>query len=113
MLILVIACPHAFAGAGPDQKHIDKIKKKVSSYIERDLRVSVETFDDRKLHGSISEAGPETFVLTNESRSTTLGYAEVKKIKAPLDPRTKKAIITAIVLGGLFGGLFGLLSQDR
>jgi len=103
VLILGLACPSAFAGGSPDQKHIEKIKKKVDKCLEKDLKVSVETFDSRKLHGSISEAGPETFVLTNESRSTTLGYADVKKIKSPLDPRTKTAIILSVVVGGLLG----------
>jgi hypothetical protein len=112
LLIFGIACPSVYAMPSPDQKHIDKIKKKVSSCLEKGSRVSVETFDNRKLQGSISEADVDTFVLTNESRSATLAYDEIKKIKSPLDRHTKGAIIAAIVLGGLFGLTAIGLSQD-
>ena len=112
LLIFGIACPSVYATPDPDQKHINKIKKKVNKCIEKGSRVSMETYDDRKLQGKISEAGVDTFVLTNEGRSTTLGYAEIKKIKSPLDQRTKNVIVTAIVLGGLFGLTAVGLSQD-
>jgi hypothetical protein len=113
ILILITVCPTLFAGTGPDPKHTEEIKKKVGHYVEREARVSLETYDARKLQGSISEAGPETFVLSNEGRSTTLSYADVKKIKAPMSRRTKQAIVTAIVLGGLFGLVGGALSTDK
>ncbi|HEV3038208.1 MAG TPA: hypothetical protein VHA33_10570 [Candidatus Angelobacter sp.] len=113
VLILGLACPALYAAPGPDQKHVDKIKKKVSTCVEKGSRVSLETYDDRKLQGTISEAGEDNFVLTNEGRSTTLGYAEIKKIKSPMDRRTKGAIVTAIVLGGLLGLVFGAAATDN
>ena len=113
VLIFGIACPSMYAAPGPDQKHIDKIKKKVNACIEKGSRVSMETYDDRKLQGKISEAGVDTFVLTNEGRSTTLAYTEIKKIKSPLDQRTKRAIALAIVTGGLIGLTAVGLSQDK
>ena len=112
ILVFGFVCPSMYAAPGPDQKHIDEIKKKVNACIEKGSRVSMETYDDRKLQGKISEAGVDTFVLTNEGRSTTLAYTEIKKIKSPLDQRTKRAIALAIVTGGLIGLTAVGLSQD-
>ncbi len=112
-LMLTISCSQLWAGPGPDQKHIDKVKRKVTECLEKDRRVSVKTYDDRAFQGSVSEAGADHFVLTNEGRSTTLTYADVKNIKSPMSPGKKHAIIMAIVTGGFFGLLVGLLSPDK
>jgi len=112
ILVLAIGCSSCFA-SGPDQKHIAKIKKQVSSYMDRGARVVLDTYDQRKLQGSINEAGPESFALYQDGQSTTLKYADVKKIKAPMDRRTKQEITMAIFLTGFFGLIGGLLSQDR
>jgi hypothetical protein len=52
--------------ASPDQQHIDKIKKQISSSIDHHLRISVETYDGRKLQGLVNEARAENFILGNE-----------------------------------------------
>lgn len=113
VLILTVTCSQLWASPGPDQKHADKIRKKVIECVERDRRVTIETYDDRRLQGSISEAAADTFVVTNEGRSTTLTYAGVKSIKSPMSAGKKRAIVTAIVTAGLFGLLAGAMSQDK
>ena len=113
LLVLGMGCSSCFAGTGPDQKHIDKIRKQVSKYLDRGAMVSVEMYDHHKMWGAINEAGPDTFVLTVADKPTTLQYSEVKKIKAPLDRATKQRIITAIFVGGLLGLTFAAVAQDR
>jgi hypothetical protein len=63
--------------------------------------------------GSIAEAGPDSFVLMVANTPTTMKYAEVKKIKAPMDGGTRARIVTAIVVGGLLGITLIAASQDR
>jgi hypothetical protein len=90
--------------ASPDQQHIDKIKKQISSSIDHHLRISVETYDGRKLQGLVNEARAENFILGNEGTTTTLNYDQVKKIKSPF-PRGKRFAILALVDAGLAAGL--------
>ena len=113
LLIAVLGCSSCFGGQQSDQKHIEKIRKQVSSYIDRDAPVSVETYDQRKFRGFINEAGPDTFQLTSGNQLVTLNYADVKKMKSTMDPRTKKVLISTIFFFGLFGLLAGALSTDR
>ena len=112
LLVLAISS-QALAWSGPDQKHIEKIQKKVSQYLESGREVSVETYDQHKMWGSIAEAGPDSFVLMVANTPTTMKYADIKKIKAPMDRGTRGRIITAIVAGGLLGLTFIALAQDR
>jgi len=42
-----------------------------------------------------------------------LSYSDVKKIKSPMSQRKKSAIVSAVVLGGLFGLVFGALANDK
>ena len=113
LLVLAMGWSSCFAGTGPDQKHIDKIRKQVSRYLDRGAMVSVETYDHHKLWGEINEAGPESFVLTVGGQPKTLPYAEIRKIKAPMDPGTKRRIISGLVIGGLLGTLFIVAAQDK
>jgi hypothetical protein len=109
-LILVLGLGRSSCWAsGPDQKHIEKIKKQVADSIDRGTRVSIETYDRRKLQGTISQAGTETFTMFFEGQSTTLNYADVKKLKSPMDSHLKAALIGWLVLGGLLG----LTALDR
>ena len=112
LLILGISCSACFAGSGPDQKHIDKIRKQVSKLMDRGAMVTVETYDQHKLWGAINEAGPDTFVLTVADKPATLHYSDVRKIKAPMDVATKRRIVMAAVLGGLLGLTTVVLSHD-
>jgi hypothetical protein len=99
--------------AGQDAKHAAKIREKVSQYLDDGRHVSVETTDSRKFAGTIVNAGPDDFVLTNAAGQVTLNYSEVKKIKAPMDTHTRGVIVTLAVLGGLFGAVAAGLANDR
>jgi hypothetical protein len=99
--------------AAPDEKHIEKIRQKVSQYLDDGRHVSVETMDSRKFAGTIVKAGPDDFVLTNASGQMTFNYSEVKKIKAPMDTHTRGVIVTLAVLGGLFGIGIAAAANDR
>lgn len=110
-LIFALVGQSLWAGA-PDEKHVEKIRNKVSQYLEDGRHVSVETYDNRKMGGFISQSSLEDFVLINAGQPVTLRYSEVKKVKAPMDPHKRSAIVGLIVLGGLFGTLAAALSHD-
>lgn len=101
-LVFMFLCSQLSAAPGPDQKHIDKIKRKVADCVENSRRVTIETYDDRLLQGSITEAGPNTFVLASAGRSTTLEYSGVKNIKWS-SRHAKTGIVVAVGLGVLVG----------
>jgi len=115
VLVIAFITSAAFGSSTPDQKHIEKIRKKVASCVENSRHVSIETYDRRELQGSISEANSDTFVLSFHNNSTTLNYADVKTIKWPsaLSKAAKTVIAVTAVTGGLFlavvllGGLRG------
>ncbi len=111
-LIFAMASQSLWAGV-PDQKHVEKIRKKVSQYLEDGRHVSVETYDDHKLAGIISQAAPDDFVLINAGRPITLRYSEVRKVKAPMDPQKRSIIVSLAVLGALFGTLLAAAAHDR
>ena len=54
----------------------------------------METYDDRLFRGSVSEAAADMFVPVYGGSSTTLQYAEVRKVKWPseLSKQVKVAI---------------------
>ena len=68
--------------AAPDQKHVTQVRRKVESSMQHASRVVIETYDARRLQGSVSEARADSFILTNDGRSTTLTYAEVRRVFA-------------------------------
>jgi hypothetical protein len=115
LLIFALACPPLWAGDDPNQKQIAKIKKKVAACLEHGRMVTIETYDDRLLRGSITEAGADTFVLAYSGRPTSLKYEEVRKIKwlSEVSKQVKVAVGAAAVVGGLvlflilLGGLKG------
>ena len=72
VLVFAFITSAPFGSSAPDQKHVDKIKRKVASCVENSRHVSVETYDGRELQGSISEANSDTFVLSFHNNSTTL-----------------------------------------
>jgi hypothetical protein len=97
----------------PDQKHVEKIKSQAARYLDSGNHVSVETYDNHQFGGTITQATPDSFVLTNAAGSTTLSYSDVKKIKSPMNPHKRSAIIGAAIMAGLFGLLFGALATDK
>ncbi len=114
LVVFAIACPRVWAGGGPDAKQIAKVKKKVAECLEHQRRVTIETYDDRLVQGTISEAGADAFVLGGDGKSTTLEYAEVRKIKWPSEvSRQAKVILGAAVVEGVIFGLAVLLGGLR
>ena len=113
LLSVFLGCSSCLAGVGPDQKHIEKIKKQVSKCLDRGAMVSVETYDHRKMRGEINQANPDTFELTVAGQPTTLSYADIKKIKSPMSPAMKQRIAITAVLGGLTALLLVFAAQDR
>lgn len=107
LLVCVFVTPPPCAGQAPDHKHVETVKKKVASCLENSRHLFIETYDDRKLQGLIGEAGPESFVLSFGGKSTTLNYADVKKIKWPsaMSKAAKTAILATTVVGGLLLGV--------
>ncbi|HEU4510827.1 MAG TPA: hypothetical protein VFR78_21530 [Pyrinomonadaceae bacterium] len=68
-------------------------------------RVKVKLRDKTKLEGYISEAGPETFTVTNRKTgvATTVAYPEVKSVQGNnLSTGAKIAIGVGIAVGILF-----------
>ncbi len=112
ILVFALAGQSLWAKA-PEQKHVEKIKSQATKYLDSGNHVSIETNDNRQLGGTITEVNPESFVLANAAGSTTLSYSDVKKIKSPMSQRKKSAIVSAVVLGGLFGLVFGALANDK
>lgn len=105
LLIFTLTCPRLWAGTGPDPKQIAKVKKKVAACLEHHRTVTIETYDDRLLQGSVSEAGADAFLLGHNSKSVTLGYEDVKKIKWPseVSKQVKVVLGAAAVVGVIFG----------
>lgn len=112
VMIFALAGQSLWAGT-PDEKHLEKIRNKVSQCMDDGRHVSVEMLDHRKFAGTIIQAGTNDFLLTNAAGNTTLSYNDVKKIKSPMDPRKKSAIVSLAVLGGLFGTLIAAAANDR
>jgi hypothetical protein len=112
VLIFMLAGQSVWAGT-PDQKHIEKVRKQVSQRLDDGRHVSVETTDNRKFAGTITQAGLDDFVLTNASGTVTLNYNDVRKIKSPMDPHRRGAIVALAVLGGLSGFLIAAAAGDK
>lgn len=107
VLVLLLACPQIWGAPGPNEKHVEKIKKRVAKCVEKPRRVSIETYDGRRLQGSISEADADTFIITNGSRSSTLAYADVKNIKWPSS--TAHYVMDIAGAAAVTGAIFGLV----
>jgi hypothetical protein len=105
LLICPLTCARLWAGAGPDRKQIDKVKKKVAACLEHHRRVTIETYDDRLLQGFVNEAAADAFLLSYNSKSTTLNYGDVEKIKwaSEASKQVKVVLGTAAVVGVIFG----------
>jgi len=105
LLVLTLASATAWADPGPDQKHIDSIKKKVAQAVDHHRLVVIATFDNRRLQGFVSEAAPDHFILSYDSQPHPLSYADVKKIRwqSALSKQGKALIGAVIVTGVLFG----------
>jgi len=111
-LVFALASPQIWADPSPqtgapktDAKHTNSIRKKVADCIDNQRKVTVETYDDRRLSGFISEAAADDFTLSYAGRTTTLSYADVKKIRwqSPVNRQIKVAIGATVVVAVIFG----------
>jgi hypothetical protein len=92
------------ARAGQGKLSIDKVKADVVKRAGKKSRVTVKLQDGTKLKGNISQAGEDSFTLTDSKtgQSRTLAYTEVAQVKGQgLSTLAKVAIITGIGLGVL------------
>lgn len=107
LLVFLLTTAPTWASPGPNQAHIEVIKKKVAHCVDQQKRVVVETYDNRRLQGVISEARTDDFVLIYAGRATTLSYQAIAKIKwqSPIWKHAK-AIATA---AGITAAIFGLV----
>lgn len=105
LLAFLVAASPTWASSGPDQNHMETIRKKVARCVDKHMRVVVVTCDNRRLQGVISEAGGDDFVLVFASRATTLSYSNVRKISwpSPAWKHGKAFAVTAGVTAGIFG----------
>lgn len=105
LLLIALTSSLSWANADPDPQHVETIRKKVADCLNRQRRVVVETYDNRRLQGYVSEAGPDDFVLGYEGRLTTLSYGDVKKIKwqSAVTKQVKVVIAAAAITAAIFG----------
>lgn len=82
-LLLQAAAVPTFAktNAERDAQRAEKVRTQFSKLgTGKDARVSLELRDKTKLEGYLSEAGSDTFTVTDkEGKSTTVPYQDVKK----------------------------------
>jgi len=53
LLMLALTCPLLNAQNAPDVRHVEKIKKQIASSVDNQRRVAIETYDGRRLQGSV------------------------------------------------------------
>lgn len=107
LLISALMVSQAWADSGPDQGRVETMKKKIAQCVDQHRRVAIETYDNRRLQGYISEAGTTDFVLICASQSTTLTYANVKKIRWP-SPVWRQVKVVAGA-GAILAAIFGMV----
>jgi hypothetical protein len=115
LLIVALTSSASWADSSPDPRHIESIRKKIDACVDQHRRVVIETYDNRRLQGFITEAKTDDFVVSYAGRASTLSYADVRKVKWPSAVLKQvelvaAAMATAGVLFGLFilaGGLRG------
>lgn len=115
LLVLALASTPTWADPGPDQKRIESVRKKVDESVDKLRRIVVETYDGRRLQGFRQRGRATEFTLSYSGRSTTLSYADVKKIKweSPVMKQVKVMVAAAVIVGAtvglvvLLGGLKG------
>lgn len=89
LVVLLLHAAHAmpilaFAQAGQQQLPVEKVKAAVAKRgVGKKARVTVKLQDGSKLKGYISQAGEDSFTLTDSKtgQTTTLAYREVKQVK--------------------------------
>jgi hypothetical protein len=93
--------------AEKDRRLTAKAKADVAAFgIGPDARVSVKLREGKKLKGYISQAGEDSFVITDSKTgsTTSIAYAEVAEVQRKKGISTGKAILIGV--GATFGVLF-------
>ena len=116
LLLQAFAVP-AFAksGAGKEAKRAEKVRTQLAKLgTGKDARVRLELRDKTKLEGYISEAGAESFVVTDSAgKATTVAYPQVKKAQGNnLSTGAKIAIGIGIGAGIVLVILWAYLADD-
>jgi hypothetical protein len=84
-LLLQAAAVPAFAApsAEKEAKRAEKVRTQlVKLGTGADARIKVELRDKTKLEGFVSEAGADTFAVTDRAgKTTTVGYGQISKVR--------------------------------
>ena len=112
-LVLALTLAGQSLWAAPDAKHVENVRSKVIACRDKGTAVTIETYDGRKLAGNITRAALDDFDLSSAGGPLTLAYSDVKKVKAPMDRRTRSFLVTGIVLAALLGGTAAALATDK
>lgn len=92
----------AYAQAGQGKQSIDKVKAAVAKRVGKKSTVKLQ--DGTKLKGSITQAGDDSFTLSDSKtgQTRTLAYTDVSEVKGQgMSTTTKILIIAGIALGVL------------
>jgi hypothetical protein len=116
LLIQSVAVP-AFAksDAGKEARRAEKVRTQLAKLgTGKDARVRLELRDKTKLEGYISEAGAESFVVTDSAgKTTTVAYPQVSKAQGNnLSTGAKIAIGVGIGAGIVLLILWAYLADD-
>ena len=109
----------ASAQAGQGEQRVEKIKANVAKRVGKKNRVTVKLQDGSKLKGRITQAGEDSFTLTDSKtgQPSTLAYRDVTKVEGQgLSLAAKIALgvgiavvvfVTIVAVGLSSGGGFG------
>ena len=116
-LLLQAAAVPAFAGtkAEKETKRAEKVRTQIAKLgTGKDALVRIELRDKTKLEGYVSEAGAESFVVTDKTgKATTVAYPQVGKAKGNnLSTGAKVAIGIGIAAGVFLLILWWDLAHD-
>jgi hypothetical protein len=73
----------AFAQVGQGERRVEKVKADVARRVGKKSRVTVKLQDGSKLKGRITQAGEDSFTLTDSKtgQTSTLAYRDVTKVE--------------------------------
>ncbi|HEV7375477.1 MAG TPA: hypothetical protein VGN95_12210 [Pyrinomonadaceae bacterium] len=73
----------AFAQTGQGERRVEKIKADVAKRVGKKSRATVKLQDGSKLKGRITQAGEDSFTLTDSKtgQTSTLAYRDVTKVE--------------------------------
>jgi sRNA-binding regulator protein Hfq len=91
----------AFAQAGQEERRVEKVKADVARKVGKKSRVTVKLQNGSKLKGRITQAGADSFTLTDTKtgQTSTLAYSDVTKVRGPgISLGAKIAIVVGIAV---------------